>query len=193
MNVSREVMIDLLPVYFSGEASADTRALVEDYFRENPDFERIARGAAKPLETLRAAIPIAPDAERERRDLKGVRCELRRRRWCFGLALFLTVVPLFVFTNGHSVSTIMVRDNPWGAALDWALAALLWFLYFTRLPRRTASLVFVIFLTLLPLPFALHAVFASGPRLSDDLVTPTIIWIGAVCCWLGYFRVRTQS
>jgi hypothetical protein len=59
MNVTREVVTDLLPIYFSDEASADTKVLVEQYFRQDPDFERIARRAAMPLETLRAAVPIA--------------------------------------------------------------------------------------------------------------------------------------
>jgi hypothetical protein len=39
MKLEREVIVDLLPAYFSGEASAATRALVEEYFREHPDFE----------------------------------------------------------------------------------------------------------------------------------------------------------
>ena len=34
----------------------------------------------------------------------------------------------------------MVRDAPWHAAFDWSLAAVLWFLYFARLPRRTARI-----------------------------------------------------
>ena len=55
---------DLLPIYFSDEASADTKVLVEDYFRQDPDFERIARSASKPLEALRAAAPIKASAER---------------------------------------------------------------------------------------------------------------------------------
>ena len=46
MKLEREVIIDLLPAYFSGEASAATRTLVEDFFRENPDFEKSARSAA---------------------------------------------------------------------------------------------------------------------------------------------------
>ena len=33
MNVTREVVTDLLPIYFSDEASADTKALVKNYFR----------------------------------------------------------------------------------------------------------------------------------------------------------------
>ena len=55
MNVTREVVTDLLPIYFAGEASGDTKVLVEDYFRQDPDFERIARSGATPLETLRDA------------------------------------------------------------------------------------------------------------------------------------------
>ena len=55
MKLEREVIIDLLPAYFSGEASTATRTLVEDFFRENPDFEKSARSAAGPLESLRAA------------------------------------------------------------------------------------------------------------------------------------------
>ena len=65
MNVTREVVTDLLPIYFSGEASGDTKVLVEDYFRQDPDFERIARSVATPLETLRAAAPIAASPEKE--------------------------------------------------------------------------------------------------------------------------------
>jgi hypothetical protein len=41
--ISREVIIDLLPAYFSGEASEQSRKLVEDYFASNPDFESMSR------------------------------------------------------------------------------------------------------------------------------------------------------
>src|SRR5205807_3437836 len=112
MNVTREVVTDLLPIYFAGEASGDTKVLVEDYFRQDPDFERIARSAAMPLETLRAATPIAADTEKEKRDLESVRWGLRRRQWLFAGSLFLTLFPLlfyFTFTHGHFVS-LKVRD-----------------------------------------------------------------------------------
>src|SRR5215831_16890442 len=89
MNVTREVVTDLLPVYFSGEASRDTKVLVEDYFRQHPDFERIARTAATPLEILRAAKPITAGPEKEKRDLESVRWGLQRRKVLFGVSLFL--------------------------------------------------------------------------------------------------------
>ena len=186
MNVTREVVTDLLPTYFSGEASGDTKVLVEDYFRQDPDFERIARNAATPLETLRAAAPITANSEREKRDLESVLWGLRRRQWLFGVSLYLTLSPLlsFNFTHGHIVS-LMVLDAPWHAAFDWSLAAVLWFVYFARPRWRTASLLCAIFFTLIPTPFVLHSVFAGGP-----VAEFAIVWILAAFIWLGYFRRR---
>ena len=185
MNVTREVVTDLLPIYFSGEASGDTKVLVEDYFRQDPDFERIARSAAAPLGTLRAAAPIAAGSEKEKRDLESVRWGLQWRKVLFGVSLFLTLVPLsFDFTHGHIVS-LMIRDAPWHAAFDWSLAAVLWFLYFARLRWRTATLVGAIFFTLIPIPFVLHSLLAGGP-----VVEFAIVWIIAASIWLGYFRQR---
>jgi hypothetical protein len=183
MNVTREVVTDLLPIYFSNEASADTKVLVEDYFRQDPDFERIARSAATPLETLRAAAPIAASSEKEKRYLQSVLWGLRRRTWLFGVSLFLTLVPLSLdFTRGNVV-LLTLRGNPWHAAFDWSLAAVLWFLYFARLRRRTANLVCAIFFTLIPVPFVVHSVLAGGRVLEF-----AIVWIWAALIWVGYFR-----
>jgi len=188
MNVTREVVTDLLPIYFSGEASGDTKALVEDYFRQDPDFERIARSAATPLETLRAVAPIAAGSEKEKRDLESVRWVIERRKVLFGVSLFLTLVPLaFQFNHGQIVS-LMVRDAPWEAAFSWSLAAFFWFLYFRRLDRRTASLAGAVFFTLIPVPFVLHSVVAGEP-LGEF---PFIVWTIAVAVWIGYFGQRAR-
>ena len=42
MKVTREVVYDLLPAYFAGDASDDTRALIEAYFATDPEFARMA-------------------------------------------------------------------------------------------------------------------------------------------------------
>ncbi|MGH9730621.1 MAG: hypothetical protein ACRD4A_02895 [Candidatus Acidiferrales bacterium] len=196
MNVTREVVTDLLPVYFSGEASGDTKTLVEDYFRGDPDFERIARNAATPLETLKAGWPgivsREPGAEKEKRDLECVRGALQRRKWLFGASLFLTFAPLaFVFRNGHIV-WLMVRDAPWDAAFYWSNAALLWFFYFVRLRRRTTVLVAAIFFTLLAVYFTLRLGFVNALTQGDNLGEAAIIWIGAAFCWFGYFQQRRR-
>ncbi|MGC1936578.1 MAG: hypothetical protein WA681_16310 [Candidatus Acidiferrales bacterium] len=251
MNVSREVITDLLPVYFSGEASTDTRSLVEDYFRGNPDFERVARSAATPLEALRHAARVTPDAEREKRDLECVHRELRRTKVFFGVALFLTLAPLaFFFSKGHFFW--LVRENPWEAAISWSIATILWLGYFgrlgrraasvlfamililapivldmhfsftgglklrdknyfdvlwqailfwsvaamliiqnlARLRRRTALMVFGIFLTVLPLPFMLYAVIAGGPRMAGNVAQPAVLWFFAAWVWVTRYRQR---
>jgi heme/copper-type cytochrome/quinol oxidase subunit 4 len=184
MNVTRDVISDLLPIYYSGEASADSKALVEEYFRQYPDFERTARNAAQPLETLRSLTPLSICAEKEKRGLETVRWQLRRRMVLFSLSAFLTLVPLsFHFTGGHIVS-LMVRDAPWEAAFYWSLAVLGWFLYVARLNRRTASFVAAIFLTLIPIPFVWHSVFVGEPLGS----VPFIVWMNAAVVWIGHFR-----
>src|SRR4029453_10715828 len=73
MTVTRDVILDLWPVYASGDASDDTRALVDAFLRGDPQFAReITR---KPLiPDTPPALP--PDVEAEafarlRRRLKG--------------------------------------------------------------------------------------------------------------------------
>lgn len=184
MNVTREVVTDLLPIYFAGEASGDTRVLVEDYFRQDRDFERIARNAASPLETLRAAAPIRASPDKEKRDLESVLWGLRRRKWLFAVSLFLTLAPLF---NHGRVAPLNIRDAPWHAAFDWSLATVLWFLYLAGLRRRVASLVCAVAFTLIPIPFVVHSLFSGDPVLEF-----AIIWIVAAFIWSGYFERRAS-
>ena len=190
MNITREVVTDLLPIYFSGEASSDTKLLVDEYFHENPDFERLARSAGVPLETLRAASPVAAGAEKEKRDMESARCSLDRRKWLFGLSLFLTLSPLsFYFTHGHLFS-LLGADALWEAGFDWSMAAFFWYLYFAQLRRRAASFAAAISLTLIPIPFALH--FANAPGSRGSFAEAVCVWIAAAFLWIGYFRQRSH-
>lgn len=184
MNVTREVITDLLPVYFGGEASGDTKVLVEDYFRQDPDFERVARSAATPLETLRGAAPLRPGAEKEKRDLECVRGELRRNKILFGVALFNTLAPLaFFFSKGHFVW--LIREDPWEAAFFWSIATVLWLGYFGRLGRRTASQLFAILFIVAPMALDLRFSVAGGVQFRsknyfDLLWEATLFWSVAV-------------
>jgi heme/copper-type cytochrome/quinol oxidase subunit 4 len=178
MNVTRNVMNDLLPVYFSGEASADTRTLVEEYFRENPEFERMARGSARSLEMLQSAVAVAPEAKKEKRDLESVHKAVWRHKLHFGLALFFTFAPLaFVYSKGH-LEWMMVRNQPWGAAIYWLAAAMFWILYIARPRQRTASLVAAIFFVIMPV-LILHGTRGAQSHVKDYLTV--LIW--AVFFW----------
>jgi anti-sigma factor RsiW len=43
MTISRDVILDLLPLYFSNEASQDTRALIEEHLERDPDLAKLAK------------------------------------------------------------------------------------------------------------------------------------------------------
>ena len=194
MNITQEVVTDLLPIYFSGEASSDTKSLVEEYFHDNPDFERMARSAGTPLETLRATPPVAASSEKEKRDLESVRCGLDRRKWLFAVSLFLTLTPLSFYLTHGQLFSLLGRDGLWEAGFDWSMAAFFWFLYFAQPRRRLAALAAAIFLTLIPIPFALHFANAPGPRgASAGILAEAIcIWIAAPLIWISYFRQRSH-
>jgi hypothetical protein len=187
MNVTRDVMTDLLPVYFSGEASEDTKQLVEIYFLENPDFERIARGAARPLEQLRSAAPVAAEAEREKCDLQWARKEFFRRRMFFAVALVFTCAPLITVCRNGRVDWTTFLNDPVSPALFWCFAGLFWFQYAARLSRRAIAMTSSIFVALLPMVFTFR-LFLPGWQngLSDRLWLALALWLGVTIIWGGY-------
>jgi hypothetical protein len=41
MKITRDVIYDLLPGYFAGDVSADTRALIDEFLATDPEFARM--------------------------------------------------------------------------------------------------------------------------------------------------------
>jgi anti-sigma factor RsiW len=62
MTVTRDVILDLLPLYFSDEASPDTRTLVEEHLESDRDLAHLAKQWADRLPEAPPA-PINPDAQ----------------------------------------------------------------------------------------------------------------------------------
>ena len=139
MNITQDVITDLLPAYFSGEASSDTRALVDSFFREHPDFEKLARRSVK----VQLPVSSATATNGEKEVLRRVRRKIRRHGTLLGLAIALTLAPLS-FTaiafgdQGTHIKWFMPRDYPKGALILAAAAAVLWIVYFTRRGLRQA-------------------------------------------------------
>ena len=46
MTITRDVIMDLLPLYVANEVSADTRVLVDKYLETNPELARLAKDTA---------------------------------------------------------------------------------------------------------------------------------------------------
>ncbi|HSP16850.1 MAG TPA: hypothetical protein VLV78_19040 [Thermoanaerobaculia bacterium] len=141
MNITRNVVTDLLPAYFSGEASEDTRSIVEEYFEQHPEFEREARRSAEGLDQIRQIGSIPIDARLEQTALKRAKRLLRVQTILLALAstFSLNVISLgfsFQITNGHIHPhwlTLPGQSQVVGAIA--VLAVILWALYF-RIRRR---------------------------------------------------------
>jgi hypothetical protein len=120
MTVTRDIILDILPLYFSGQASADTRMLVDEFLAADPDFARMSRRFDQLL-TERDPKPTSGDAI-ERRAFERTRRLLRYRNQMIGFAVGYSLVPFaFLFRSGR-IEWIMFRDHP-AMAVKFALVA----------------------------------------------------------------------
>jgi anti-sigma factor RsiW len=124
MNVTRDVMRDLLTVYLAGEASADTRALVEDYLARDPELKAEADApdaAGRRLPPTPASTPTS-----EKRALDKTRELMKTRTSTLVTAVLFSALP-FTFTfSGGRITFVVFRDAPVIAGAWWFTAAVLW-------------------------------------------------------------------
>jgi hypothetical protein len=123
MNVTRNVILDLLPLYFAGEVSADTKALVDEFLQTDPDFARMSQRFDS-IVKLRGARPA--DDTGERRALQQTRALLRYRNQSIGLAVGYSLAPFaFVFRN-QRIEWILFQEKPAIAIAFAATAVACW-------------------------------------------------------------------
>lgn len=144
MNITKDIVKDLLPIYLSGEASTDTHNLVEEYFRQDPAFEREARSAAQTLQGLAQPGTAPPDSAGEKIALKSAKKVLRRQKILLALASTFSLNVIsgsfsFEFGNGrlriHWLTLPGQREVVVGIFL---ISVVLWALYF-RTSRRVRT------------------------------------------------------
>ncbi len=132
MNVTREVILDLLPVYLSGEDSPPTRALVEEYMKQ--DSELAERIRLQWVENLAKVAPTALPPDLELRSLRRTRRLLGWQRWLFGFGIFFTAISLsnqFSCADGHLEGFhFLLRDYPVEFGLCMTLGLACWSVYF---------------------------------------------------------------
>src|SRR5262245_7015380 len=110
MTVTQDVVRDLVPVYLAGDASADTRRLVEQFAARDPAIAREIEGARESTGRLPATPPLAPTAEKAALDT--TRQLLKTRTSTLVVAILFTLLPLsFVFQGGR-VTFFVLRDAP---------------------------------------------------------------------------------
>ena len=57
MKITKNVILDLLPLYLADEVSADTRTLIEEYLETDPEFAKLAKQQKEAI-SLPGEIPV---------------------------------------------------------------------------------------------------------------------------------------
>ena len=126
MNITREVINDLWPVYAAGEASADTRALIEEFLDRDPEFARILR--VRGDETLLGHdLPRLP-LDSEAKALRKTKRLLHGWDWLLFMAMIFSC-----FAFGRIVSDTSWDVSPVNFIIVASIALAFWIAFFTRL------------------------------------------------------------
>ncbi len=133
MKITRDVISDLWPLYESGEASDDTRQLIDEFLKDDREFAKLLRES--PVTFRRDDLPPLT-REREITTIQMTKRLLRLRDWMFIFAAFLTFTPLTVY-NTSGGSGWVIRDHPLVASALVMAACVAWLGYF--LLRRRLS------------------------------------------------------
>ena len=121
MKVTRDVVSDLWPLYSSGDASVDTRRLVEAFLESDPEFARELKATVE----LPGVPPASPDAEA--RALQRTRDLVHGHGWLRGVRLLAIVFTVFAF--GRIVSDTTFTNSPRRFIGTAVCAVITWIVY----------------------------------------------------------------
>jgi len=124
MNIPKQVIRDLLPAYVAGEASADTRAIVERALASDGDLRAEANG----LGTVPTA-GVSPPADLGLETLKRTQRLLRRRALLAGFSVFFSTFPLVIVYRSWGLAGRL------GETACLLVAAAGWFLFLKNAAR----------------------------------------------------------
>jgi hypothetical protein len=126
MKITREVITDLWAVYEAGEASADTRALVEEFLKQDPGFAELVRGRGGERLLEREIPRLTPD--REAQALRKTKRLLHGWDWSLFLAILFSC-----FAFGRIVSDTSWDVSPRNFIITASFAGVFWIAFFCRL------------------------------------------------------------
>jgi hypothetical protein len=142
VEVTREVILDLIPLVLGGEASPASRALVEEYLKQHPDLAERVRILRAEGFAPSGSSELTPDLELK--SLRRTKRLLGLKMWFFGLGLALISVGLSFridFRGGRIVeSRFLLSEHPLelGIPLVVGLAFLIAYFVIRRRQRTSA-------------------------------------------------------
>lgn len=127
MNVTRDVIRDLIPPFLAGEASADTRALVEQFLASDPEFARTV--VSEPARLAAAPIPHTLTQESEMKTIDETRRTVKLQSVVMACAMMFSALPFaFGFIDDRGVRWLW-SDAPLGALISGVIGLGFWAVY----------------------------------------------------------------
>jgi hypothetical protein len=126
MNITRDVITDLWPVYESGEASAETRALVEAFLQQDPEFARVLRQSASQDPLKPVAPRLSPD--HEAKTFSRTKKAMQGYNWLLFFAMLWSG-----FAFGRIISDTSFDVSPINFVITATIAIAFWIAFFTRM------------------------------------------------------------
>ncbi len=124
-NVTRHVIEDVWPLYSSGEASADTRALVEAFLQQDPEFAQMLRESATDSFSSPEPPALSPDHE--------LRTLVRIRKRLTGPIMFLQLALAFTcFSFGALISDTSFDVSPRRFIVTATIAVGFWITFLVK-------------------------------------------------------------
>ena len=123
MEISRNVILDLLPLYFANELSEDSRVLVEKYLRDDPQLAKLARQSEDMA--LSKKIPVPLTQNDELMAYKRARQVIMWRTITIGvvIAIFLfLVMTMFFYSDPPSDNSDSTADQGTHSRASFGLA-----------------------------------------------------------------------
>jgi hypothetical protein len=126
MKITREIISDVWPLYTAGEASPDTRKLVEEFIQQDPEFARLLNDK-KADQFLKIPAPtLSPDNE--------VKALSRTKRLLYGANWLFYVAMLFSFLAfGRIVADTSWDVSPKPFIVVASIGGAFWIAFFVRL------------------------------------------------------------
>jgi hypothetical protein len=97
MEVTRDVILDLLPLYMAGEASDDSRALIERYLDSDPALAKVAEQSTKIVLTEDIPVPLTTEDQMEA--YKEAKQQMFWRLIVLAVVISFTLLALLAFAG----------------------------------------------------------------------------------------------
>jgi hypothetical protein len=135
INLPEEVIIDLLPAYFSNEASETSRAIIDAYFLAHPEFAATMRASQNDALGVLGDAPV----NSSKTALTAIKSHLIWRSLLIACGVFFILFPFsFRFRNGQ-LEYFALRDNPLFSLICIGISLAAWITLYLLVRRMNSQ------------------------------------------------------